>query len=509
MIKQQPFTKKIKIIIACIIASIIALGIFSLSKKEHNISLNEFLALDLKNINNVYLYDNMLHFALDNKDYKILADEEIIKKILKYKSVENKVDFDYSIILLLIMIGIFVYYLIYIRSLSSKQSTSTHPINNMLKPEFRFVLRTNNDFSDVIGQDKAKKELRKLSVLFKKDNSCLIKGVLLTGASGVGKTMLARALANECGVNFLYQSASSFNEIFVGLGAKRVRELFANAKKLAPCIVFIDEIDALGKARGNALANDSENTLNELLTQIDGFSELKNVLVITATNRADVLDSALLRRFDRKIHFTLPTFDDRLEFLRQLVKKGLISPDYNLDYLAYISRDFSGASFKSLENELLLNDRLSENEIMLEILNIKYGISEDLYLNENEAYIQAIYQAGKITMAKICDARLVYADLFRLEYFYQNENIRSFSEIKNEIKILLSGMLANEIFLLEVYNNFSKDNEKIQNLSKFYMEFDLGNLEEECKEFLKAYEEEIRNTANELMINKRIFFKDK
>ncbi|ULO01667.1 integral membrane ATP-dependent zinc metallopeptidase [Campylobacter sp. RM5004] len=509
MTKQQPFTKKIKIIIVCIIAIIIALGVFSLTKKEQNISINEFSSLDLKNINNAYLYENMLYFSINNKDYKILANDEIIKKILNHTSIENKVEFDYSIILLLIMIGVFIYYLMYIRSLSTKQGSSSHPINNMLKPEFRFVIKTDSNFNDVIGQTKAKNELRKLSVLFKKNNSSFVKGVLLTGASGVGKTMLARALANECGVNFLYQSASSFNEIFVGLGAKRVRELFANAKKLAPCIVFIDEIDALGKQRGNALANDSENTLNELLTQIDGFSELKNVLIIAATNRADVLDNALLRRFDRKIHFTLPTYNDRLEFLKDLVAKDLISPDYNLDYLAFISRDFSGASFKSLENELRLKNKLSEDEIMLEILNIKHGISEDLHLNESERYIQAIYQAGKITMAKICDARLVYADLFHFEYFYPNENIKSFSEIKNEIKILLSGMLANEMFLGENYDNFAKDNEKIQKLSKFYMEFEIGILEEECKEFLKAYEIDIKQLADELTQKERIFFKDK
>lgn len=506
MTKIKPFTKNIKIIITCIILAIIALGIFSLSKKEQNISLNEFSSLELKNISNAYIYENMLYFSINDKDYKILADEEIVKKILKYKSVENKTEFDYSIILLLIMIGVFIYYLMYIRSLSAKQGTSTHPINNVLKPEFRFVIKTDNNFNDVIGQFKAKEELRKLSSIFKTNNPCLIKGVLLTGASGVGKTMLARALANECGVNFLYQSASSFNEIFVGLGAKRVRELFANAKKLAPCIVFIDEIDALGKQRGNALANDSENTLNELLTQIDGFSELKNVLVIAATNRADVLDTALLRRFDKKIHFTLPNYSDRIEFFKQLVKKDLISSDFNLDYLAYISKGFSGASFKSLENELLLRDRLSEREIINEILVIKHGISEDLELSENEQYIQAIYQAGKITMAKICDANLIYANLFTFEYFYPNEHIKSFSEIKNEIKILLSGMLANELFLGENYNNFSKDRDKIQELSKFYVEFEISSLEEECKEYLKAYEEEIKNTANELLLNKEIFF---
>lgn len=508
MIKiKQKFNKKIKIIFACIVLALISLAIFFVSKSPKNISLFEFENLRQYELKNVYLYDDMIYFSVNNKEYSILANNEIMQDILKTTSISKKSDFDYSMVFMLFMLIAFLYYLYYLRSFYKKPSNQTSEfVNNVLKPEYKFVLQSNIKFDDVIGQTKAKNELKKLSVIFSENKTPLIKGVLLTGASGVGKTMLAKALANACGVNFLYQSASSFNEIFVGLGAKRVRELFNNAKKAAPCIIFIDEIDALGKNRGSALANDSENTLNELLIQIDGFSELKNVLVIAATNRVDVLDNALLRRFDKKIYFTLPTYNDRLEFLKQLVSKDLISPNYNLDYLAYISREFNGANFKSLENELLTSKKLSQKDLIKEIFNIKYGISEILELNKDEQYIQAVYQAGKIVMAKICDMKLVYADLFNFEYFYENEHIKSSSQIKNEIKVLLSGVLSNEIFFGEKYNNFLKDSEKIQELLKLNKEFEIEILNNECKEYLKVYKNDIKNLANDLLNNKEIFF---
>lgn len=504
MTKTKPYIKTLKIIIIAIFLGLISLGIFFIiNKQDESISLEKFNELINTKISNAYIYEDTLYFNANNKNYSILANDEIIKKVLEKTHIDKKIDFDYSIPLLIIMIIIFLYYVYYIRSLEqkSKQGINQHPINNLLKPEFKFVIKTDDNFNDVIGQNKAKKELKKLSAIF--NNNISIKGVLLTGASGVGKTMLARALATECGVNFLYQSASSFNEIFVGLGARRVRELFANARKIAPCIVFIDEIDALGKQRGNSLASDSENTLNELLTQIDGFNELKNVLIIAATNRADTLDDALLRRFDKVIHFTLPNYSDRCEFLNKLVSKNLISKNENINYLAKISHGFSGSSFKTLENELLLDKNIN---ITKQILSQKHGINEDLELNDSEKQAQAIYQAGKIIMAKICDAKLIYANLFYFEYYFENEHIKTFSQIKNEIKILLSGVLANELILEETYNNFKEDNNKIEKLLDFYIKVDLDELQNECKEFLQAYQDDIKQIASDLLHNNEIFF---
>mgnify|MGYP006292082627 CR=1 FL=1 len=222
------------------------------------------------------------------------------------------------------------------------------------------------DFSDVAGLDEAKVEVREVVEFLKNPRKYtelggkIPKGVLLVGPPGTGKTLMAKAVAGEASVPFFSISGSDFVEMFVGVGASRVRDLFKQAKEKAPCIIFIDEIDAIGRARGknpSMGANDErENTLNQLLAEMDGFSNNIGIIIVAATNRADMLDKALLRagRFDRQIHVDLPDLNERKQIFRVHVKPLKIAKDLDIDFLAKQTPGFSGADIANVSNEAAL-----------------------------------------------------------------------------------------------------------------------------------------------------------
>lgn len=220
-------------------------------------------------------------------------------------------------------------------------------------------------FKDVAGQKEPKYELQEVVDFLKspdrftKIGAKIPKGVLLVGPPGTGKTLLARAVAGEAGVNFLHTSGSDFVEMFVGMGAARVRDLFENARKSAPCIIFIDELDAVGRSRGSGLGgghDEREQTLNQILVEMDGFSSDPGVIVIAATNRPDVLDPALLRpgRFDRQVVVDLPDVQERLDILRIHAARVKTAPDIDLERIARATPGSSGADLANLVNEAAL-----------------------------------------------------------------------------------------------------------------------------------------------------------
>ncbi len=228
-------------------------------------------------------------------------------------------------------------------------------------------------FKDVAGVDEAKEELKEIIEYlrepqkFQKLGGRIPKGVLLVGPPGTGKTLLARAVAGEANVPFFSISGSDFVEMFVGVGASRVRDLFEQGKKNAPCIIFIDEIDAVGRHRGAGLGgghDEREQTLNQLLVEMDGFESNDGVILVAATNRPDVLDPALLRpgRFDRRVVVGLPDVRGREEVLRVHVKKVPVSDDTNLNVLARGTPGFSGADLANMVNEAALNARSHESQ---------------------------------------------------------------------------------------------------------------------------------------------------
>ncbi|NJC88273.1 MAG: ATP-dependent metallopeptidase FtsH/Yme1/Tma family protein [Desulfuromonas sp.] len=272
-------------------------------------------------------------------------------------------------------------------------------------------------FSDVAGIDEAKDELEEI-VSFLKDpkkfsrlGGRIPKGVLLVGPPGTGKTLLARAIAGEAGVPFFSISGSDFVEMFVGVGASRVRDLFVQGKKNAPCIIFIDEIDAVGRHRGAGLGgghDEREQTLNQLLVEMDGFESNEGVILIAATNRPDVLDPALLRpgRFDRQVVVPRPDVRGRLKILQVHARKVPLGSDVDLEVLAKGTPGFSGADLENLVNEAaLLAARANKNEVNLDDLEaakdkVMMGTERrSMVITEEEKKVTAYHEAGHALVA--------------------------------------------------------------------------------------------------------------
>ena len=267
-------------------------------------------------------------------------------------------------------------------------------------------------FTDIAGNDNAKQDLQEVVDFLKhpkkyKDLGAKIpEGVLLVGNPGTGKTMLARAVAGEAGVPFFSISGSEFVEMFVGVGASRVRDLFSKAKKNAPCIIFIDEIDAVGRKRGSGMGgghDEREQTLNQILVEMDGFDGETNVIVLAATNRADVLDPALLRpgRFDRRVNITLPERKDREAILKVHFKKKPTDETVDLDKLAAKTAGSSGADLANMANEAAIiaarrnKKKISNDELTEAFERVAIGPERKTkIMNDHEKELTAYHEAG-------------------------------------------------------------------------------------------------------------------
>ncbi len=267
-------------------------------------------------------------------------------------------------------------------------------------------------FKDIAGVDEAKEETYELIEFLKNPSKFyniggkIPKGILLIGPPGTGKTLLAKAIAGEAKVPFFTISGSDFVEMFVGVGASRVRDMFEQAKKHAPCIIFIDEIDAVGRHRGAGLGgghDEREQTLNQLLVEMDGFSDNNGIIVIAATNRPDVLDPALLRpgRFDRQVSVNLPDLKGRIEILKVHIRRIPVAKDVNLELIARGTPGFSGADLANLVNEATLyTAKINETLVNMEALDkakdkILMGVEKkSLMISEEEKKIIAYHEAG-------------------------------------------------------------------------------------------------------------------
>lgn len=322
-----------------------------------------------------------------------------------------------SVLPWVLIIGFFIYTS---KKFREKMGSGVGPFGFGKSKAKRYTKQTTTEvkFDDVAGLKNTKKELQEV-VEFLKDPSGyrslggeLPKGILLVGPPGTGKTLMARATAGEAGVPFFSISGSEFIEMFVGVGASRVRDMFAEAKKQAPAIIFVDELDSIGRVRGTGLGgghDEREQTLNQILSEMDGFEPYESVVVMAATNRPDVLDPALVRpgRFDRQISLELPQKKARAEILRVHTQEKPLGSDVDLENLAERTVGFSGADLKNLVNEAaLLAARKGKQKIEAEDFDqgrdkILMGIEREDVINEDEKKMIAYHEAGHALMAKL------------------------------------------------------------------------------------------------------------
>jgi cell division protease FtsH len=328
-------------------------------------------------------------------------------------------------------------------------------------------------FKDIAGAKEAKQELSEIVDFLKNPKKFLDigaripKGVILTGAPGTGKTLLARAVAGEAGVPFFHLSGSEFVEMFVGVGASRVRDLFDIAKKSSPAIIFIDEIDAVGRVRGTGVGggnDEREQTLNQILVEMDGFEPNEKVIVMAATNRSDVLDPALLRpgRFDRRVVLDLPDRQDREEILLIHARKKPLAEDVNLKLVAERTPGFSGADLYSLMNEAAIlaarEDRktVAQFDLIRSIEKVMMGPERKSHLmSEKEKKITAYHEAGHALVASVLpNADPVHkvsivargrAGGYTLKLPLEDRRLQSRKEFLDDIAMSLGGYVAEEM----------------------------------------------------------------
>ena len=340
-------------------------------------------------------------------------------------------------------------------------------------------------FKDVAGAKEAKIELLEIVDFLKNPKKFLDigaripKGILLMGAAGTGKTLLARAVAGEAGVPFYSISGSEFVEMFVGVGASRVRDLFLTAKKAAPAIIFVDEIDAVGRVRGTGVGggnDEREQTLNQILVEMDGFEPNEKVIVMAATNRPDVLDPALVRpgRFDRRVTIELPDRGDRTEILKIHARKKPLAEDVNLEVIAERTPGFSGADLANLMNEAAIlaarenRKTVAQFDLIRSIEKVMLGPERRSHvLNKKEKEITAYHEAGHALVASL----LPYADPvhkisiisrgraagYTLKLPFEDRRMQSKKEFLDDIAMSLGGYVAEKTVFHDVTTGPSND----------------------------------------------------
>lgn len=472
------------------------------NSKPADISYTSFMQhVQQDEIKQVTIVDNVISGKLkDGKEFSTVApnDSKLVEK-LEAKKVDIKAELPpqppwwmsilSSILPMLIIVGLWF-------MLMNQGGAGGGKVMNFGKSRARRYdeEKLKITFKDVAGAEEAKQELEEVVEFLKhpqKYNDLgakIPKGVLLYGPPGTGKTLLAKAVAGEAGVPFFSISGSDFVEMFVGVGASRVRDLFDQAKKSAPCIVFIDEIDAVGRQRGAGLGgghDEREQTLNQLLVEMDGFSANKGIIMIAATNRPDILDPALLRpgRFDRQIVVDRPDIKGRTEILKVHVKGKPMGPDVNLDVIAQRTPGFTGADLSNLVNEAaLLTARKDKKAINMPEMEeaaervIMGPERKSRVISDKEKRLTAYHEGGHTIVGmllehtdpvhKVTIIPRGRAGGYTLSLPKEDKYYATRSEMLDELKVLLGGRVAEALVLKEISSGASNDLQRATQLAR-------------------------------------------
>lgn len=534
---------KLNIILIFLVLLIVLLSIVYFKDDSRYITEREFSELVRKDqIKRAHIEDGTLSFVYDGKRYKILTDIVNLKELSNHALItkeENNESGGISAILVIFTFAffLFVYYFETVLARrrrmdgAARQSASAGGDLGDLSPSVSDVR-----FSDVAGISEVKDELIEIVDFLKNPAKYrnfgikLPKGILMIGEPGVGKTLIAKAVAGEADVPFFYQSGASFAEVFVGVGARRVRELFAKAKSCAPAIIFIDEIDAVGGKRGIGRNDEREATLNQLLTEMDGFEENSGVMVIGATNKINLIDDALLRsgRFDRRVFIGLPNYKDRIEILKIYLEGKRCSA--NINKVSRLCVGFSGAGVATLVNEAAINalKRGSDTIELSDFENVRmrvfYGVQKSRILTEYEKEIQAFYQGAKALSAYWYSFDFEKIELLNDKFLNEDFEIESKTQILNQIKVLLSGMAALQIHKNDAFSNSASDvKQAIALAQKMVFELAMGDsftssaqsvnkilqdCYDEVSEIIRTMQDKLNQISKQIFVYEFITFED-
>lgn len=420
---------------------------------------------------------------------ELYADDSFTGNIPKLVFGTTKTISIMSILYPILMIVIFAIMIVFIsRQIKGANNKSFEFVKNRAR-----VYPSKTKFSDVAGEDEEKAELEDIVDFLKNPNKYIElgakipKGVLLVGPPGTGKTLLAKAVAGEANVPFFTISGSDFMELFVGVGASRVRDLFETAKKAKPCIIFIDEIDAVGRQRGAGMGggnDEREQTLNQLLVQMDGFEDNEGIIVMAATNRVDILDPALLRpgRFDRRVNINIPDIKGREEILKVHSKNKPIDEKVDFKTIARITSGFTGAEIENLLNESAIlvakenRKTITETDIQKSIMKVTLGPQKrSRVIDEKDKYSTAIHESGHALINRLAKEKSPVQEVSIIprggaggytlsadddvQYYYREK-------LLCQIQMLLGGITAEKLYVGDVSTGASNDLKRATDTAK-------------------------------------------
>ncbi len=435
------------------------------------------------------VFPNMVKelYATDIREVESISREHGYEPIVE--DIERESLFLTTILPLLIIAAMFIFFFMMMNAQNSGGGNSKMMNFGRHRAIRLFAGENKTDFGMVAGLKEEKEELEEIvdflrnPAKYTKLGARIPKGVLLEGPPGTGKTLLAKAVAGEAGVPFFSISGSDFVEMFVGVGASRVRDLFADAKRNSPCIVFIDEIDAVARMRGTGMGgghDEREQTLNQLLVEMDGFGVNEGIIVMAATNRVDILDPAILRpgRFDRKVAVGRPDVRGREEILKVHARNKALAEDVNLEKVAQTTAGFSGADLENLMNEAAINaakkDRAYVQQEDIETAFVKVGIGAEKksrVISDKEKKITAYHEAGHAILFHVLpDVGPVHtvsiiptglgAAGYTMPLPEKDEMFLTKSKMLQDIMVSLGGRIAEEIIFKDITTGASSDIKK-------------------------------------------------